>query len=331
MKIEDIAKKAGVSKGTVSKVINGYPNISEKLKEKINNIIKENSYVPNNSARSLAGKKNKILGLFIYEHGSLHNSSYFASFVDFIIDEGEKRGYSILISMISSLEKRQKLREFYQSNMIDGAIFVGMKDTEEEIQDLAKQGYIMALVNYKSIVDNDNVVLVNSNNFTGARKATNYLIDSGCKSIVHLTGNLDTFPAKERLRGFEETIKDKDIKNYVIEGNYNGPSSLEEYVKFIDLNKIEPDGIFCANDEMAFSLIRYYRERGIDVGKAVKIIGFDNVKMAEMEEIALTTISVDLPKMAYNAVELLVKKLENKENNEVFHYESQIELIVRRT
>jgi len=331
MKIEDIAKKAGVSKGTVSKVINGYPNISEKLKEKINNIIKENSYVPNNSARSLAGKKNKILGLFIYEHGSLHNSSYFASFVDFIIDEGEKRGYSILISMISSEEKRQKLREFYQSNMIDGAIFVGMKDTEDEIQELAKQGYTMTLVNYKDKVDYDNAVLVNSNNFLGARKATNYLIDNGCKSIVHLTGNLNTFPAKERLRGFEDTMSEKNIENYIIEGNYNGPASLEQYIKYVEMNKIQPDGIFCANDEMAFSLIRYYRDRGIIIGKDIKIIGFDNVKMAEMEEIALTTISVDLPKMAYNAVDLLVKKLEDKESNEVFHYESQIELIIRRT
>ncbi|MGL5356270.1 MAG: LacI family DNA-binding transcriptional regulator, partial [Cetobacterium sp.] len=113
MKIKDIAEEAGVSKGTVSKIINGYPNISIELRQKVEEIIKKNNFVPNNSARNLAGKKNRVIGLFIYDVGELKTSVFFQSFVGMAVDEAEKNSFSVLVSILKSNEMVEKVRYFY--------------------------------------------------------------------------------------------------------------------------------------------------------------------------------------------------------------------------
>ncbi|MGL5544188.1 MAG: LacI family DNA-binding transcriptional regulator [Cetobacterium sp.] len=331
MKIEDIAKEAGVSKGTISKVINGYPNISEELKQKVNEIIKKNNFVPNNSARNLAGKKNKVIGLFIYDKGELKTSAFFQSFVGIAVDEAEKKGYSVLLSIIKSDEMFDKMKNFYDSGVINGAILIGMKSNIKELDAIIENDYKIALIDYLDVCLNPNTILINSNNFFGGKLAANYLIKKGCKSLLHLSGDLDKFAGKERLKGFEEFCLQNKVNYEILEASFNGFLSKGIFQKYLKENKNLPDGIFCANDETAINIIKCLEENNIDVSKNFKIIGFDNVDLSTYISPKLTTIDVDLRTMAIKTIECLIGKIEDKNSKKIYKYESEIELIERES
>lgn len=331
MKIEDIAKEAGVSKGTVSKVINGYPNISDKLKEKVNRIIEKNNFVPNNSARSLAGKKNKVIGMFVYDEGEISKSSFFQSFVGMVIDECEKNGFSVLVSILNSKEKILNIRKYFDSEAIMGAIMIGMKSNVPEIEFLIEKGYKMSLIDYEEECVFPGTVLVNSNNFHGGKVAANYLIDSNCERLLHITGDLEKFAGVERLRGFKAACEERGRKYEILEGNFSGEYAKKIFEEYISNKKIFPDGIFCSNDETAIPVIGYLKTLGSEVGKDVKIIGFDDIVLASYLTPRLTTINVDLKKMAISSVKYLIKKIENINDEKKYRYEANVSLIKRES
>ncbi|MGL5638489.1 MAG: LacI family DNA-binding transcriptional regulator [Cetobacterium sp.] len=331
MKIEDIAREAGVSKGTVSKIINGYPNISEELRKKVNEIIKKNNFVPNNSARNLAGKKNKVIGLFIYDKGELKTSAFFQSFVGIAVDEAEKKGYSVLLSIIKSDEMFEKVKNFYDSGVINGAIVIGMKSNIKELDAIIENDYKIALIDYLDVCLNKNTILINSNNSFGGRLAADYLVKKGCKDLLHISGDLDKFAGKERVKGFEEFCLQNNIKYKILEASFNGFLSKNIFLKYLEKNKTLPDGIFCANDETAINIIEYLKESNINISQSLKIIGFDNVDLSTYISPKLTTIDIDLKTMAIKTIEYLTEKIEDKNNKKIYKYESEIELIERES
>ncbi|MGL4946616.1 MAG: LacI family DNA-binding transcriptional regulator [Cetobacterium sp.] len=331
MKIEDIAKEAGVSKGTVSKIINGYPNISKELKEKVEKIIKKNNFVPNNSARNLAGKKNRVIGLFIYDVGELKTSIFFQAFVGMAIDEAERNGFSVLVSILKSNKMVEKVKYFYDSGVINGAIIIGMPSEIREINELIKNNYKIALIDYLSECSNPNTILVNSNNFLGGKLAAEYLIEKGCKNLIHLSGDLNKFAGEQRKKGFEEYCKTKNISYKILKASFNGYLSQNIFKEYFKKNRNNSDGIFCGNDETAINIMKYLKEENIDIEKHLKIVGFDNIDLTTYISPKLTTIDVDLKQMAIKTIEYLVKKIENKEDNAFYKYESKIELIKRES
>lgn len=331
MKIEDIAREAGVAKGTVSKIINGYPNISDKLREKVKKIIEENNFVPNNSARSLAGKKNKIIGLFVYDEGEISKSSFFQSFVGMVIDECEKKDFSVLVSILNSKHKIKNVRKYFDSKAINGAIMIGMKSNVEEIDFLIENKYKISLIDYKDSCEIANTILVNSNNFTGAKIATKYLIEKGCKDLLHITGELKKFPGIERLRGFEETCKKENKKYTVLEGNFDGIYAKEVFEKYINESKSIPEGIFCSNDESAIEIMEYLKTLDVKIGKDIRILGFDNILLASYMVPKLSTVNVEMKIMAKKSVEYLIKKIENLEDKKVYKYEADVKIIERES
>ncbi|MGL5124693.1 MAG: LacI family DNA-binding transcriptional regulator [Fusobacteriaceae bacterium] len=331
IKIEDIAKEAGVSKGTVSKVINDYPNISEKLRKKVNDIIKKNNFVPNNSARNLAGKKNRVVGLFVYDEGELNNSYFFQSFVGMTVDECEKKGFSVLVSILRNNSMIEKIKNFYDSKTIDGAIIIGMKSNIKEIDTLIDNGYKIALIDYADTCSNSNTILINSNNFYGAQMATEHLINKGSKTLLHISGSLEKFAGKERALGFETICKEKNINYEILEGDFNGNHAKTILKKHLEKTQRVSDGIFCANDETAIAIMEYCEEIGIKPGKFFKIIGFDNIQLSSYVNPKLTTIDVNLRDMAIKSVDYLIEKIENPENVEKYIYETKIQLIKRES
>ena len=143
-----IAKLAGVSRSTVSKVLNGYSDISEVTKEKILKIIRENGYYPNMSAQILAGKNSGIIGLLVYtgkssknlnERKKLTESLYYSQLISEIIDEAENLGYLVLISYISN--KKNDWKKIFENGVIDGAIVISGGKKIEEINELIQSNY----------------------------------------------------------------------------------------------------------------------------------------------------------------------------------------------
>ncbi|MGL5427232.1 MAG: substrate-binding domain-containing protein, partial [Cetobacterium sp.] len=242
-----------------------------------------------------------------------------------------KNSFSVLVSILKSNEMVEKVRYFYDSGFINGAIIIGMPLEIVGINELIQKNYKIALIDYLSECLNPNTILINSNNFLGGKLAAKYLIDQKCKNLIHLSGDLDKFAGKERLKGFEKYCKEKNVNYKILNASFNGAISRDVFKEYFKKNKISVDGIFCGNDETAINIIRYLEDEKIEVKKEFKIVGFDNIDLTTYISPKLTTIDVDLKKMAIKTIEYLIKKIENKDDKSFYKYESNIELIERES
>lgn len=321
MNSNEIAKLAGVSRSTVSRVINNYPNVPEETRQKVIEIIKKHNYVPHASARMLAGGKSKSIGLFIIDMNAdlkgkqVSTSYYFTPFTSVIIDDANKMGYNVLVSIVGEPKDFQRVKQTFYDKTIAGGIFIGVKDNEQEIKNLISEGYRVVLVD-QSLKSDEEVysksIIVNADNFNGAYTATKYLLDLGHKDIAHVTGPYDQLSAIERLEGYKKALSDSNItvqnKN-IVKGSFTVKSGYKATKKL--LSKTRPTAIFLSNDSMAIGAMQAIEEEGLNVPQDISIIGFDDIEMAKYLKPALTTIKMDLFEMASVAINALISSVES--------------------
>ena len=194
MKSEDIAKLAGVSRGTVSRVLNGKSDVAEATRRKIEKIIEEYGYKPNASARKLAGKPIEIIGFFVYKNRDhqgkkwwLQESPYFVRIMVSLLGAAKKRGYNLLVDIINTEKDFNSIEDYFKSGTVSAGVFMGFDEKVESIENIIKEGYKVSLLDQKKSNNGfDNCILVNADDISGAYKATQYLIDNGHKKIAHI-------------------------------------------------------------------------------------------------------------------------------------------------
>lgn len=320
----DIAKIAGVSRSTVSRVVNNYPNVPEETRKKILEIIEENNYVPHASARMLAGVKNRIIGLFITEMreetdgNQVSANSYFTPFTGAVIDNTNQYGYNVLVSIISKAEDYKKVKEMFYNKTISGGIFIGQKNSEPQIKEIISGGYKVVLIDQDNNEDNSvysKSIIIKADNYTGAYNATKYLIDMGHKEIAHISGIASQLSAIERLEGYKQALTDSGIaikNNLIVKGNFTVEGGHRAAKKL--LSKCKPTAIFASNDSMALGAYEVIEELGFKVPEDISVIGFDDIEVAKYLSPKLTTVKMALLEMAYIGVNSLVTSIENDSN-----------------
>lgn len=336
----DIAKIAGVSRSTVSRVINNYPNVPEETRKKIQQIIKENNYVPHASARMLAGFKNRIIGLFIIDMKvdsdgkQVTASSYFTPFTGAVIENASKMGYNVLVSIVSKQKDYKKVKETFYNKTIAGGIFIGEKNGEPEIKEIINFGYRVALIDQAVKSDEEvykKCIIVNADSYGGAYKATNYLIGLGHSKIAHIIGVVEHLSAIERLDAYKKALTEAGIPiknslihkgNFTISGGYNATKKM--------LQKEMPTAIFCGNDQMAIGAIQAIQEAGLKVPEDISIVGFDDIEVARYINPSLTTVRMTLLEMASMATNCLITSIENNSSFSA-NYTVPIDLIERNS
>ena len=327
MNSSDIAKIAGVSRSTVSRVINNYPNVPDETREKVLKVIDEYDYVPHASARMLASGKNRIIGLFIIDiverSGGMKNritkSPYYLEFTSFVIEHASERGYKVLVHIIRNSEGYKEIKECFYNKTISGGIFIGENNDDKVIKKIINAGYKVALIDQEVKSDDDTYnkcIIVNADNYNGSYNATKYLIDHRHTNIAHITGDIEKFSAIERIKGYKKAMQDSNIsiKNqfivnseFIEEGGYVSTKKL-----LLDDDK--PTAIFASNDKIAIGAIKAIKELGLRVPEDISLIGFDDIEECKYLNPPLTTIKIDLRKMAEVAKETIITSIEEGEN-----------------
>ncbi|MCB2308669.1 LacI family transcriptional regulator [Clostridium estertheticum] len=336
----DIAKIAGVSRSTVSRVINNYDNVPDETRKKIQQIIKENNYVPHASARMLAGVKNRVIGLFIIDMKTDTNgkqvtsSSYFTPFTGSVIENASKMGYNVLVSIVSKQKDYKKVKEIFYNKTVSGGIFIGEKNGEPEIKEIINSGCRVALLDQAVKSDEEvynKCIIVNADNYYGAYKATNYLIGLGHSSIAHIVGISENLSGIERFNAYKSALTDAGIAvksnlivkgDFTINGGYNATKKL--------LQKEIPTAIFCGNDMMAIGAIQAIEEANLNVPEDISIVGFDDIEVARYINPTLTTVRMKLLEMASIATNTLITSIESNSNFSA-NYTLPIDLIERNS
>ncbi|MEF2965295.1 LacI family DNA-binding transcriptional regulator [Paenibacillus sp. M1] len=320
MRSEDIAKLAGVSRSTVSRVINNYSNVPEATRAKVLRVIEQYQYEPNSFARALAGKRTDTIGLFAIsmnekENASrIYQNSYFAPIVDLVIDTANARGFYVLIHTVYSPEDFQKIKQAFLQKRIDGGILVGTQKDIELVRELVGQEAPLVIVDYDIAeimaerLNKNHLAVINSMDYEGTVEAIEYLIGLGHREIGIIKGRMNTFSGRERYMAYENTLKRHGlplVEDFILEGDFLKETAYREAARLASAGKL-PSALFSSNDDMAISAMEAFAEHGISVPDDISLIGFDDIQLSARVSPKLTSVKLPIDDMAKAAVEKVI-------------------------
>jgi DNA-binding LacI/PurR family transcriptional regulator len=308
--IYDVAKLAGVSHQTVSRVLNNHSSLKPATREKVEKAITELSYRPNQAARQLVTSRSRLIGVLIAE-ADLYGP---ASILNAMEKVARQQGYSI-ISIAVSAGSRESWREAIdqlRNLSIEGVITIALPgEIVKEIEN-SLDGAIIVIVDSEPSKKFD---VVNMDNIYGATIATQYLIDAGHTEILHVTGPEHGYEADKRKVGYESTMKAAGLKPQVIVGDWSIAKGFEAGVTVSKMKK-RPTAVFCANDHLALGMIKAFNEAGIDVPGDISIIGFDNIPESGYLIPGLTTVNQSFDEIGNKAISRMLHQLSQESKKE---------------
>lgn len=294
--MKDVAKLAGVSVGTVSRVINNENGIKELTLSKVKSAIEELNYIPDAYARGMKKSKTETIALIIPTVWH----PFFAEFAYYVENELSNHNYKLLLCNISGSKKEIEYINMLQQNKVDGIIAI----TYSPIDD-----YLTTNIPFVSIdrtYDNKNIACVTSDNKAGGRLAAKTLLEKGCQHLAFIGGHNQTtnetknrhWYFKEYLEKVGQTCYSLDYDEDVSDTKYQVESFLREHSDI--------DGIFTINDFLALDVIEILRKLGRRVPEDVQVIGYDGIRLAAERKNPVSTIKQPLEEMAKEAVQILL-------------------------
>jgi LacI family transcriptional regulator len=309
--IHDIARLAGVSKATVSSVLNNRPGIAQETRDKILATVKKLNYRPNQLARSLSMSKSKSIGLIIKEI----DNPFFAKIMKGIFEICNQLDYTVLLgsSELSPIKELQSIQTLI-NQQVAGLIISPLQGEDVDfsyLSDLKRENRSCVMLSH---VKNYQTNVVDIDNVQAARDAVLYLMDKGHNRIAYFSGPSHSIHAEERLEGFQQAflmkhlpVRQDDIRHV---GSYieNG---FQEGIKLFSATGDFPSAVLCYNDLVAIGLINALQELHIAVPEEVSVVGFDNIEFCRVMKVPLTTVSIPAYQIGQTAAQLLIDQINN--------------------
>lgn len=344
MKSEEIAKLAGVSRSTVSRVMNNYSNVPEETRNKVMKVINEYNFELNISARVLAGKGTDTIGLFLFSvydkknPQRVYGNSYFGPFVEAVVDTGNYKGYYVLIHTIYSPADCRRIQQTFSQKRIDAGIIIGTERNEEIKSIISKINNPLVIVDYdpeevRQIMSSDGkITVINSNDRRGISECVDELVSLGHKEIGLIEGRDTTYSGFIRRDEFIKRMGFHGIsirKEYCIKGDFVKSKTESAIKKMIKSGRL-PTALIASNDEMALAAVEVFKQHGIKVPDDISVIGFDDSPIASVVRPSLTTVKIPFYRMAQKAVEAVSDMVEAKTTG-LTKYEMDVEFIKRES
>lgn len=310
--IKDVAREVNVSVTTVSRVLNNKPDVGEATKRKVEKAIKKLGYNPNNIARGLVLKKTNSIGLIIPDI----NNPFFPEIIKGVERTAKNRGYFLILCNTDNDKKEERESiNLLRSKQVDGIILSLSLENKGFLKELEKENYPIVQIDRQ--IQDSIYPAITIDNQRSAYIATEYLIKNGHSKIGHITGDLSTRTAIDRLNGFELALKDYHIplkKEWLLEGDYSKESGKELMEKIIKL-KDRPTALFFANDLMSYGAYESIYKYNYIVPEDFSIIGHDNIEITSFVRPGLTTMDQPKYRLGQIAAEKLINTIENKDQN----------------
>ena len=327
--IKEVAKIAGVSPSTVSRVIADHPKISQATKERVREAMKTLKYRPNAIARSLANQSTKTLGLLLPNNDEdLLQNPFYVQVMRGISRYAQKAGYYILYSYTDDEEQEIKmLDELLQSKWVDGVILTTIRENDRCVEFLrANQHHFVVIGTPED--HSDEILWVDNNNSKAMYEVVVSLVEKGHKRIAFIGGSHEFAVTRYRLRGYQKALKHYGIPHraeWMIERAYTEKAGYEATMElFEDHGKEKPDAIVTTDDLIAFGAQKALLEVGED---EVALTGFNNTVLAEYKTPAISSVDIKAEALGYEAAKLLITNL--KEKSDVTHCLLDTEFIER--
>lgn len=307
--IYDVAREANVSMATVSRVVNGNPNVKPATRKKVADVINRLGYRPNAVARGLASKKTTTVGVIIPDISSI----FFAELARGIEDIASMYKYNIILSSSDeNIDKEFHLLNTMLGKQVDGIVFMSGDITDELVKEFKNSPVPIVLAG--SVEESGQVPSVNIDYEAAAFDAVMSFAKNGHKQIGYVSGNLSAPINEKKLTGYKRGLKEAGLpfdESYVVEGDYTYDSGIESFDKFLEA-KERPTAIIVGADEMALGIVHAAQDKGFNVPEDFEVISFDNTRLTLMVRPQITTVVQPLYDIGAVSMRLLTK-LMNKE------------------
>lgn len=308
--IYDVAREANVSMATVSRVVNGNPNVKPATRKKVLEVISRLGYRPNAVARGLASKKTTTVGVIIPDI----SSTFFAELARGIEDIATMYKYNIILSNSDqNKDKELHLLNTMLGKQVDGIVFMGGNISQEHVEEFEKSPVPIVLAG--SIEETEQVPSVNIDYEQASYDVTKSFIENGHKQIGFVIGPLhEPINEKKKLIGYKRALHEAGIEyieELVVEGDYTYDSGIEAFEKLLEVEN-KPTAVFVGSDEMALGVIHGAEDKGYNIPEDFEVISSDNTRLALMVRPQLTSVVQPLYDIGAVAMRLLTK-LMNKE------------------
>jgi LacI family transcriptional regulator len=310
--LEDIAQMSGVSRSTVSRVINGDPNVSEQTRKKVLDLIQNIDFQPNLAARGLAAGRTRVIGLVIPTGlTTIFSDPYFPLVILGVSSACNARGYSVMLWLAEPEYERKTIRQVLYNGLIDGVIVSSMLMDDPLLERISEsQRPFLTIGRHPT---NDQLNFVDVDNRAGAYQAVSYILHTGRRRVATVTGPHNTIAGRDRHLGYQDALRERGLHvqpELVTEGEF---SDISGYLAMKRLLPQHPDAVFVASDAMAFAAMRAIQEAGLSIPEDIAVVGFDDIPSAATSKPPLTTVRQPIQKTGSVAAEMLIERIERPE------------------
>ena len=323
--IEEVAAAAGVSRSTVSRVVNGSTAVSPTALEAVTRAIADLNYVPNRAARSLASRQTHAIALVVPEDTTrFFGDPFFAAIVSGINARVSRSDY-VLNLFIASDDPGDKTTKYVRSGSVDGAIIVSHHTSDLFIDRIAAA--VPVVYGGRPVRERDRDYYVDVDNVRGGREATAHLIERGHRRIATITGPLTMPAGVDRLQGYRQAMAAAGLEEGAVEdGNFTADGGAAAMTRILE-NGGKPDALFIASDLMARGALAVLGRAGIRVPDDIAIVGFDDSPVATSVSPQLTTMRQPSFTQGEQMAEVLLELLAGRDPRHVTVLET--ELVIR--
>jgi LacI family transcriptional regulator len=306
--LEKIAELSGVSRSTVSRVINDDVRVSAATRDRVLEIVEREGYEPNLMARSLAsGRTNMIAVVVPIGDQEVLSDPYFSRLLHGVAREADASGRFVMLSLAEP-GFRHRIEDVARQRLVDGVIFSASQSEDPQMASLLESGTQFVSVGRSAM---ENVSSVDVDNVVGARQATSHLIELGRRRVATISGPTFAIAAADRVRGYREALVSHGIEiddELIVEGDFSGASGRLAMRRLL---RHRPDAVFAASDRMAEGALNELRSAGLEVPEDVALVGFDDLALASQLDPPLTTIRQSPDRLGSAAVRLLLELLDD--------------------
>ena len=308
--IEHIASLAGVSRSTVSRVLNNHSGVKASVRERVLTVIREQNYTPHAAARTLASARSNSIGVLIPRSASFSlGDPFIATMIRSLFEACAQQGYFAMLAMLTA-----DLETGFYDRILHGRHFDGVVMFSSDIDDpilplLIKDGSPLVLIGRHPYFTN--VAWVDVENREGAHEAVAHLIQLGHRRIGLINGQLQMEAALARRDGYKQALLENGIAidpELMVEGFYAQAAAFQAMQRLLDLPD-PPTGVFAASDTMAIGALNAIKARGLRVPEHVALVGYDDLPFAAESNPPLTSVQQPVDEMSRRAVEVLIEQI----------------------
>ncbi len=311
--LEEVAARAGVGRGTVSRVINGSPRVSDATRAAVEAAVAELGYVPNTAARALAANRTDAIALVVPEPETrFFAEPYFSDMLKGVGAELADTQMQLLLIFAGNDRERARLAQYLAAHRVDGVLLVSVH-ADDPLPDLLSQLEIPAVISGPRSAG-ETLPSVDSDNFGGARSAVEHLLDRGCRAVAHITGRLDVYGAQRRVDGYRAALLDAghEVDEQLIQpGDFTEEGGRRAMTELL-ARRPDLDAVFAGSDVMAAGARQVLREKGRSIPDEVALVGYDDSAIARHMDPPLTSVRQPIEEMGRRMIDLLLTEIADR-------------------